>query len=383
MIMQRRKFICIVGSSGLIFAAGSMLPAAASDMPDPYAAWIGPSPQDQDVRRWALAHAILAPNPHNLQPWIVDLHTPDQITVYHDISRTLPNTDPYSRQLMIGHGAFLELLDLAARQRGMRLNMRFFPKGEYGSAIDNRPLARVQFVADPRVKLDPLFLQILRRRTNRTPYDMKRAIARPIMESLCTAAGSGVRAGYTVDAPRVGPLCNLVEQAWDLEVSLPRVWGEGVRVTRLGADEIAANPDGVSLKGLPIAVGKLLGLVSRKKMMEQGSFIVKQSLEFGRQSARSTPAFAWIVTPDNGRTAQIDSGRAYVRMQLAATAAGLSMHPNSQALQEYPEMVAHYREVKRLLGAKDVATVQVLMRVGYAQQAADPAPRWPLARHFV
>lgn len=77
--------------------------------------WNGPGPE-KDVRRWVLSYALLAPNPHNLQPWMADLHGEGEIVLTLDPARTLPNTDPFGRQIMMGAGAFLELLTLAAAE---------------------------------------------------------------------------------------------------------------------------------------------------------------------------------------------------------------------------------------------------------------------------
>ena len=65
-----------------------------------FQAWKSPPP-DMDIRRWALSHALLAPHAHNLQSWLVDLDTPDTIVLRMDLRRLLPETDPWSRQLVI------------------------------------------------------------------------------------------------------------------------------------------------------------------------------------------------------------------------------------------------------------------------------------------
>ena len=82
------------------------------------AAWQGP-PAGADLRRWALGHAILAPNSHNRQPWLVDLREPDRITLFVDRERLLPETDPWFRQIVVSQGTFLEALVLALRERGV------------------------------------------------------------------------------------------------------------------------------------------------------------------------------------------------------------------------------------------------------------------------
>ena len=67
----------------------------------------------------------------------------------------------------------------------------------------------------------------------------------------------------------------------------------------------------------------------------------------------------------------------YVRMNLQSARAGLSMHPVSQALQEFPEMVKVRKEVSRRLSLADGETLQMLARLGYAAPAM-PSARWPL-----
>lgn len=66
----------------------------------------------------ALSYVILAPNPHNRQPWVVDLSQSDQIVIWRDKEKNLPETDPLDRQLTIGMACFLEQLKIAASQTG-------------------------------------------------------------------------------------------------------------------------------------------------------------------------------------------------------------------------------------------------------------------------
>ncbi|MGZ3173569.1 MAG: Acg family FMN-binding oxidoreductase, partial [Caldimonas sp.] len=71
----------------------------------------------------------------------------------------------------------------------------------------------------------------------------------------------------------------------------------------------------------------------------------------------------------------VNAGRAYARVQLAATAKGLALQPLQQALQEYPEQAKPHAEARALLDASSpVKTVQMWARVGYAP-AIGPASR--------
>ncbi|HXD05219.1 MAG TPA: twin-arginine translocation pathway signal protein, partial [Burkholderiaceae bacterium] len=107
-----------------------------------------------------------------------------------------------------------------------------------------------------------------------------------------------------------------------------------------------------------------------------------QIADFERKLA-STPAFLWLVSTGNDRATQIAAGRAYARVQLAATAHGIAMQPLQQALQEYPEQAGPHAAIRRLLDAPAPAqTVQMWARVGFAPPVG-PAPRRGLEAQLV
>jgi hypothetical protein len=131
--MERRSFIRVMGGGVVLAAAPALVACSSALPPEAVAAWQPPAPPapGSDVRRWILAHAILAPHSHNLQSWLVDLRQPGEIALYCDRTRLLPETDPFSRQIMMSQGTFLEVLDLAARQQGLRADIQLFPQGEF------------------------------------------------------------------------------------------------------------------------------------------------------------------------------------------------------------------------------------------------------------
>jgi hypothetical protein len=117
-------------------------------------------------------------------------------------------------------------------------------------------------------------------------------------------------------------------------------------------------------------------------MARTDSMAYSSGLDLVRSAMAATPAYGWVITDGNTRRDQLAAGRAYVRMNLAATRAGLGFHPNSQSLQEYPEMADTRREVHELLGVRARRRLQMLVRLGYGAPAP-AAPRWPLATHLL
>jgi hypothetical protein len=384
--MQRRHFIRLVGGgavSAAVVVSSSGMAGCSSSMPaEAIEAWQGPASAlavEGDLRRWLLSYAILAPHSHNLQSWIADLGTPGEITLYCDLHRLLPQTDPLSRQIMMSHGTFLELLDLAARERGLRAEISLFPQGSFGpEKLDTRPVARVRLTPDAGVSKDPLFAQILKRHTNRSGYDIARAVPAEAWRAMADSVDAAwVRMGFAgLEQPEALAVHRLIAaEAWRIELTTPRTVMESFKVLRVGADEIAQHRDGLSLTDpLVVALDKL-GLFDRSKAPAPDAYATTSQIRDFGNKLEATPGFVWMVTQGNDRVTQINAGRAYARVQLAATAQGLGMQPLSQALQEYPEQAQPYADIHALVGVTPPdQTVQMWARVGYAP-AVEPAPR--------
>lgn len=390
--MQRRRFIRLAGG-GLVAAAvaGPLAGCSAFEVPPgAVAAWQGP-PADTELRRWLLAHALLAPNPHNMQPWLADLGTPGEITLRLDPQRLLPATDPHGRQILMGAGAFLELLLMAAAERGQRAELALFPEGEPGQRLDGRAFARVRLVADAGVPRDPLFAQVFRRRTDRRAYDPARLPSAAQLQALQAAAAPfalrfGLAGSAAADAPRVQAIRAIAREAWRLELTTEPAMMESMKVLRVGAAEIDQHRDGIAItRPLLVALART-GLFDRSRFPAPDSQATRGQIDEFDAITAATPAYLWLVSEGNRRTQQIDAGRAYVRVNLAGAAVGLAMHPNQQSLQEYPEVAGPYRAIHELLGAPaPKSTVQMLARVGHVpagSAAQPPAPRRGLARQF-
>ena len=387
--MDRRQFLRVAG--GGVIASATTLPLAGCSLSSDYPAeavapWKGPAADMADVRRWVLSYAILAPHSHNLQSWLVDLSRPGEITLSCDLTRLLPETDPLSRQIMMSHGTFLELLDLAARRRGLRADIELFPQGEFGPAkLDQRPVARIRLVPDASVRPDPLFDQILKRRTNREAYEQREPPAAALQAIAASVAPHPFRAGFTgaAQGQALQQQRAIASEAWRIELVTPRTIMESYKVLRVGPAEIAQHRDGLSINTPMVRALTTLGLFDRSKAPGPDDTATTGQIKDFNAKIATTPAFFWLVTEGNDRKTQVNSGRAYVRAQLAATAQGLSMQPLSQALQEYPEQAKPYADIHALLQAPPPRyTVQMWTRLGYAPEV-QPAPRRGLDAHIV
>ena len=376
--LARRQFIRLAGGGAILAATGG-LAGCSSAMPEAAVkAWRDPGATQADVRRLMLAHALLAPNPHNRQPWIADLGEAGKIHLLCDGERLLPETDPFGRQILIGCGAFLELAVIAAAQRGLAVQVDLFPEGP--PAANALPagtrVATLTLGADGSAKPDPLFAQIPRRHTRKTAYDNQRALPDTLAAAWTTTAQAfGLRAGLVTGEAAMAPIRKVNREAFEIETTTARTWLESARLLRIGPDAITQHRDGISLNDPFVRLVHTVGVFDPMKVPAPGSS------DFKRVMDRWVPfetgsGYLWLAGADNARATQVAAGRVYVRQHLQATAAGVDMHPLSQALQEFPEMRGPYAAVHKLLGVEPTSSaVQMLARVGFATQPSGPTPR--------
>lgn len=330
-----------------------------------------------DVRQHALAHAVLAPSPHNMQAWRIELVGEDRLRLHPDLARLTPAIDPFARQTVIGYGAFLELLRQAASTRGYDLQVSPFPDGADERALDERPIADVAFT-HAGTAAAPLASLITARRTNRDGYDRDRPVDDGAMQRIAAAIRTSAPAlSWTNNPARVEEIAALAKRAWEVENAHEPAHLESVRLTRIGAEEVNANPDGLSVLGLSIEALHAAGLFTRDKMAADESFARAQVVKTYNAAIDRTATFAWLVTSDDSRLSQLDAGAAWVRINQAAAREGVSMQPISQLLEEFPAMAALARAFVERVGVAAPARVQGLFRMGYGKDG-DPAPRWPL-----
>lgn len=378
MTLSRRKTLALIGG-GVIFAATASLGAIASRAPRTAGLPWETAGRETEPRRKALSYALLAPNPHNRQPWLVDLAEPGVVTLYVDRAKVLPDTDPTSRQITIGLGCFLELMRMAASHDGQRVTITPFPDGEDAAGLDARPVARAVFDADPTVTPDPLFAQVLDRRSTKEPYDTSRPLPADVLQALAVATHA--RFGGTVDLTEVAKWRAFTREALRIEIETPHTYRESVDLFRIGRAEVDASPDGIDFTGPLFEVMGATGLFTRDVVLDTGSQAYKAGLDAVYANTDTAMGHVWLVTAGNTRADQIATGADWLRVNLAATGVGVAFQPLSQALQEYPEMAALYADLHGRL-APAGGTVQMLARIGYGPSVG-PSPRWPLEAKIV
>jgi hypothetical protein len=378
MAIDRRKLLVAGGAAAVVAFAGGAWGLTHPDLAEAAEPWRRAGKGFADPRLDALSYAILAPNPHNRQPWQFALVGSDMIDVACDLDRRLPATDPFDRQIVIGFGCMLELLRMAAAERGYRAEVTPFPDGEDQPRLAGGRIARVRLVKGEAAR-DPLFGAVLVRRSTKEPF-----AARPVPDAEVAALAAAVPApiafGHSSPANHDALSANAIA-AWETEYATPATRRESIALMRIGNAAVVAKPDGIDLGGPFMTGARALGIVTPESLDTPGSMAYQSGVDQYRALVAGTPRWVWLTTPGNTRTDQLAAGAAWVRLNLAANAQGLAVHPWSQALQEFPEMAAHRRALLGLVSAGG-ARLQMFARLGYGP-AVDPSPRWPLETKLV
>jgi len=374
MTLSRRKTLALIGGGTLFAATG----AFAYDVTRPADAALAPwrtAGTYNDPRLKAFSWAILAPNPHNQQPWLLELRGDAQAVLTVNPAKLLPHTDPFSRQITIGLGCFLELARMAALADGFDMQIDLFPEGSDAAALDGRPVAVCTFVA-AEAQRDPLLDHVHDRRSLKEPYDTTRRVPNSAIGVMQASASAGSTFGSTLDDGDIELFRAFTTEALLVEIETPRTFKESVDVFRIGRDEVNANPDGIDFTGPLFETLSRFGMFTRQAALDTSSAAYTQGITAVTDNTETAMGYIWLKTAGNTRQEQIMAGADWIRVNLAATGIGLAMQPLSQALQEYPEMAAHYTELHDRL-APEGSTLQMFARIGYGPQTAQ-SPRWPI-----
>lgn len=378
--MNRRNFIKMTGLGIGTAALGSTIVGCSDTVPVDHFGWNGPDPAEQDIRMKVLAYAILCPNPHNKQPWIINLTGSHSFDLYVDPERLLPATDPFYRQIHIGQGTFLETLVIAASGLGHEAKIDYFPQGMYSNTeLLNKPIASIELIERPEITSDPLFAYLLTRHSNKREYDNRR-LSPVETETLHSFHGKDNDHPLSIVSSTEAKqqFEQILTEAMQIEVGDKGRDFETIEMFRFNEDEVKQHRDGFGLSQAGLSgVKKFIVenfMLSRGSVENDPTAFGEQAVTMTQKAAASTASFAWITTPGNSRLDQVKVGRDYCRINLKTTAMGLAQHPMSQVLQEYPQMLPLQAKFKKTFGIDEADTVQMLFRLGRAE-ATPHGPR--------
>ncbi|PJZ77627.1 hypothetical protein CH365_08650 [Leptospira neocaledonica] len=314
----------------------------------------------------SLRIGITAPNPHNVQPWkfkIIDDHS---ALLFVDEKRLLKDTDPSFRQIHIGQGTFLENLSLGTQVLGYSTEVSLFPEGKYTIAdIGKKPIAKIVLIKQEDLVRNPLSEFISDRVTRRSIYEGE-DLTQEDFEKI--RKDSAILYSELKFIPKAGSekLRKQLVAAMQMETDTYNTYEESRIWFRYNDDEIGKFKDGLSLRAT--GVSGLKYYFARNFFLKPGTESwhspenKKAGMDMFASQVESSKGFIFLKTDQNEIIDWIQAGRDYLRLHLAVTKSGFSLHPMSQILQEYPEMDPIRKELESSL--KPGEKIQMLVRLG-------------------
>lgn len=328
--------------------------------------------QSTDARMQVVAHALLAPSGHNMQPWHVVLDKADGnvLDLYADPSRLTVAVDPDSRQTVVSQGAFLAYLKVAAAQLGYSALFELFPDGSYDEtdlkkSMGQRPVARVTLARDPSVSTED-YASLFLSDTNRAPYAAAPLTAAQTDALTALSDNSSASLSILSGKQDMTTLGAFGVQGTLIETQYLAATKESAAVFH--GTEQAKNEarSGFAVEGQGTTGFKkylLQGLITVFPALNDDAAGAKNAIALTAAGVEHTAAYGLISTPGNTRTEQVEAGILYAQFCLHARTLGLVMQPLSQVLQEYPTMAAPYAAIHEEY-APEGQTIQMLVRVG-------------------
>ena len=253
--------------------------------------------------------ATLAASSHNTQPWLFRIDN-GSITILPDFSRRCPVVDPDDAHLFKSLGCAVENLVHAAGAQGHAVRVAY---------EDPANGIRIHLEPSRTSKGGELFHAIPTRQCTRTVYDGKPLTAETLKRLEEAGTGTGVRTVLLTARPQLETVTEFVTRGNRTQLNDPAFRKELVSWIRFNPGEAIRTGDGLSgrTSGQPALPRWLATLIIGAVLTPKG-----QS-DADARNIRSSAAVAVLVTERDDSAAWVETGRAYERFALQATALGI------------------------------------------------------------
>lgn len=264
--------------------------------------------------RFAVRYAILAPSSHNTQPWRFVING-NELLVCADRTRSLPNIDPFDRELVISCGAALFNLRVALAYFDVPVEITTFPQSSEPDVV-----ARIKFPEQgPGLKdLTDFFQSITKRTTNRGPF-VEEDVPDAFIERLKLAAeAEGVDARFARTLTERERIAALVAEA-------DRRQFDDIRFRRELASWIHPSRKNDGMPASSQGFDALVDFTTPIVAMAIRTFDLGNGVAAAHgQLARGSPLLVILSTPADNNGAWLTAGMGLERLLLTATELGYS-----------------------------------------------------------
>jgi hypothetical protein len=378
MTMNRRHFLKVSGEGMILLGGASFIQACSGfkrsdldSLKDQEKPIKGLGKEDMEI----LSLASLAPSGHNTQPWTVKIIEPNYWIIGSEKKRWLPAVDPENREMLLGIGAFLENLVLAAGTFGYRVDINIIGKNRTDTDIADIRLRKDKAQEFPLEKLK-------RRRTVRsnfldqeirgddleyiTKHDTRQCLVQVKSPHSFYFPNNSIQGKYlqqgTIEANRTQAFRDPAQEEL----------ANWIRWSNKEAKEYrnGLTPESMEIKG--IAGFFVRSFYDRQSVLKKS--FRDQTVDVVAKQVKTCGGWLVVTSHDSSIPALIEHGRVFQNMLLKIRDKMIAIHPMTQMLEEIPWR----NQVARELGLP--AEIQWILRLGYLKSYPDPVSlRMPLS----
>jgi len=369
--MNRRDFLKLSGEGMFLLGGMSMLNACGGLKRDDLPQSNGEKESLKGLEKDEIAIlylASLAPSGHNTQPWVVRILEPKHWVIGSDKKRWLPAVDPDNRELLLGIGAFIENLVMAAGTFGYEVDIQIIAKNPLDRDIAEIRLKKGKTVDFPLEKIKT-------RRTVRSGYSDQEIKAEDLKYITRHDAKSCIVSD--VPSPHSFYFPNSSLQGKYLQEGT--IAANRTQAFRDPAQEELANwirwsnkearqyrngltPESMEIKGL--AGWYVRNFYHRESILKKS--FREQTVDITSKQVKTCGGWLVVTSTDSNIPTLIEYGRVFENMLLKIREKMIAIHPMTQMLEEE----AWKNRVAKELGVG--GEVQWILRIGYLKSYPDP-----------
>src|SRR3989344_7365719 len=310
--------------------------------------------------KFILQFAVLAPSGHNSQPWEFSV-SDDFIEVWANEERSLAQSDPDRRQLLIAIGCAIENILIAADYYGLESTVHYLPRGHQKNLI-----AVMNFQNRGTTKShdkNHLIFSIPHRLTNRGKYKQD-APPRHFLEELRKFSGNDFEVAVITEKEKRHKIADVACAAQIEVMEFDSFREELSHYIKHNFTKSKTGMPGFTL-GLPAPISLIAShLIKRINMSKKSA---KQDEKLLKEF---TPAFVVISSAHDNPINRIKAGQIFERIWLLATREQLSCAPLAAPVQ----VGDYYKNVQEILGTK--SRPLGFFRLGHSDKIPRHSPRF-------
>lgn len=305
-----------------------------------------------------------APSVYNTQPWQLRLKNDHEIEISWATDRLPYTVDPERRLALAALGTAVEAAATVAE-----VDIEYPANQSDNGAVVSLIVDRLR--EDTYLKSSAL---LAARATNRYPFSDASPPADTLDQLTRAAELHGVNAAVLLDRRRLDSLGHLTDRVLGRSLAERASRGETARWLR-SRSEIDHTPTGLTAEALGVSE-RSLNRIRRSAQAWTAPRARRDAapLRAHRRLFLDSGAALALAAPP-GRVDELRIGRAIMAVWLAATRAGLAVHPLSWSSLEEPAVHA----VRETFGLTADLNLVLLFRLGYGTRIAPQSPRLPLA----